>query len=103
MVFDAKKKLSTYTLTILVLPSDYRMRMLGSLLSCLKLMLLKKTMTFWFQSFSNYLSLYRLLNNLHNSFSQICQSSCIFNGSCMNMGNLLSSKKLSRYAPTMST
>lgn len=46
IVFDTKKKSSTYTLTILVLPSDCRMSMLRSPLNCLKPMLLKKAITF---------------------------------------------------------
>lgn len=103
IVFDAKRKSLTYTLTILVLSSDCRMKMLGSSLSYLKPMLLKKVMILWFQSFPDCLSSYRLLNSLYDSFSQICQSSCIPSNNCMNMKNLLLSKRLSRYAPTMST
>lgn len=103
MVFNAKRNSLTYTLTMLVLLLNCRMRMLGFPLSCLKPMLLKKAITFWFQSLPDCLSLYRLLYSLHNSFFRIYRSLCIPGDSHMNMGNLLSSKRLSRYASTMFT
>ena len=69
IVFDSKKKLLTYTLIMLILLSNHWMRMLRSPLCYLKLVLLLKAITFWFQSFPDYLSLYKLLNNQYSSFS----------------------------------
>lgn len=103
IMFNIKKKLLMYILTMLVLPSNYWIRMLGSPLSCLKPILLKKAITFQFKSFLNFLSLYKLLNSLHNSFSRIWQSLYIPSSSRINMGNLLLSKRFFRYAPTIST
>lgn len=105
MIFNVRRKLSIYILTTLILQlfSDCWMRMLGSPFSYLKPILLQKAMMFWFQSCSDYLNPYRLLSSLHNSLFRTWQSSYIPDSSRMNMGIMLSSDRLSRYALTIST
>lgn len=102
IVVEAKVKLSIYILMILISFFVCQMRILRLLLSCFKLMLLYKTMTFLSQSLLKILNLYRLFSNLQNWSSQICQNLYISGDNFMKIKCLLSSDKLFRYMFTIS-
>lgn len=83
--------------------SIYLMKILRSMLSILKLRLLKKMITFWFHKLLNCLSLWIFLNICITNSAQIDLKAFISRGSFMKIGKFLSVRKLLRYASIIST
>lgn len=100
--FDTRKKLSTYTLTIVMPSSSCQMSILRTVLSAIKPKSVKNAMIFLFHNFPNCLRPYMLCNRYTTSASPIALKDFISSGNFVTIDRSLSISRPSSYAPTIS-